>query len=231
MPRRPVQTRLLEPAARKYPPGEVEALAKSRGFRMIIGVDEAGRGPLAGPVTIAAVAWAVEDRLEGLTDSKLLSESRREELFPLVRARCRAFAIAGRSPAEIDRMNILRATLDGMAEAVRRVMDQLGRQGLAAQAIYIDGRDRIPGEWPVPQWPIVKGDQRSFAIAGASVLAKVTRDRLMDELHGEYPQYGFRSHKGYPAPAHLEALRVHGPCPHHRMTYRGVRREETSGHG
>lgn len=181
----------------------------------IAGVDEAGRGPLAGPVAVAAVILDPSRPIDGLDDSKALSEARREALEPLIRERALAWHIELVSAAEIDRLNILRATLAGMARAVH-ALDP------AAQHALIDG-NRLPPGLPCPAEALVKGDAREPAIMAASILAKVARDRWMRELDALHPGYGFAVHKGYPTPAHLENLRRLGPCDQHRRSFAPVR--------
>lgn len=183
---------------------------------LIAGVDEAGRGPLAGPVVVAAVILDPTRPIEGLNDSKKLTEKRREALFPLIIERALAHRIEFVEPNEIDELNILQATLTGMHRALCALSP-------AAQFARIDG-NRLPHNLPCAAEAIVGGDALDPAIMAASILAKVSRDRMMVALHAEYPQYGFDQHKGYPAPSHLAALQQHGPCPHHRRSYAPVMR-------
>lgn len=183
---------------------------------LIAGVDEAGRGPLAGPVVVAAVILDPARPIEGLNDSKKLTEKRREALFPLIIERALAHSIEFIEPNEIDELNILQATLTGMQRALCALTP-------AAQFARIDG-NRLPRNLPCAAEAIVGGDALDPAIMAASILAKVSRDRMMVALHAEYPQYGFDQHKGYPAPSHLAALQQHGPCPHHRRSYAPVMR-------
>ena len=183
---------------------------------LIAGVDEAGRGPLAGPVVVAAVILDPARPIEGLNDSKRLTEKRREALFPLIIERALAHRIEFVEPNEIDELNILQATLIGMHRALCALTP-------AAQFARIDG-NRLPRNLPCAAEAIVGGDALDPAIMAASILAKVSRDRMMVALHAEYPQYGFDQHKGYPAPSHLAALQQHGPCPHHRRSYAPVMR-------
>ena len=181
---------------------------------LIAGVDEAGRGPLAGPVAVAAVILDPANPVDGLDDSKRLSEARRERLFPLILQRALAWHIELVMPEEIDRLNILEATLAGM----RRSLQALSP---AATEALIDG-NRLPGDLPCPARTIVGGDGIEPAIGAASILAKVSRDRYMRVLHLRHPQYGFDAHKGYPTPFHLDALQQHGPCPEHRRSFAPV---------
>lgn len=179
------------------------------------GVDEAGRGPLAGAVYTAAVILPERYDLPGLTDSKKLSEKRREQLFDAIQAQAVAFAIHAVSVEDIDRLNILHATLHGMKCAAEALETQ-------PEFVYVDG-NRCP-EWSYASAALVKGDSRLACIAAASVLAKVARDREMLALDAQYPAYGFARHKGYPTAAHMAALTEHGPCPAHRRSYAPVAR-------
>ena len=181
---------------------------------LVAGVDEAGRGPLAGPVVVAAVILRPGHGLDGLDDSKRLTEARREALYPQILAGALAWRVEFVQCAEIDALNILQATLAGMCRALRGLSP-------AAQRARIDG-NQLPRDLPCPAEAVVGGDALEPAIMAASILAKVSRDRLMRELHLEYPQYGFDRHKGYPSREHLAALEAHGPCPHHRRSFRPV---------
>lgn len=187
---------------------------KGQGFALIAGVDESGRGPLAGPVLAAAVILPERFELPGLDDSKKLSAKVREELFPLIRLQALAVGIGVASPAEIDRHNILQATMKAMVRAI-------GRLGIKPDYLLVDGITPVP--LPLPQKTLKKGDSLSLSIAAASILAKVTRDRLMRFYDSRYPGYGFAGHKGYGCAAHLEAIATLGPCPIHRSTFRGVK--------
>jgi ribonuclease HII len=191
-----------------------EQRLKQQGYGFIAGVDEAGRGPLAGPVFAAAVVLPEQFDLPGLDDSKKLTARVREELFPLIRRQALAFGIGVASPAEIDRHNILQATLLAMVRAI-------GRLGSKPGYLLIDGITPVP--LPFPQKTIKKGDSLSLSIAAASILAKVARDRLMTIYDRRYPGYGFAGHKGYGSAAHLEAIAELGPSPIHRRSFRGVR--------
>ncbi|PPE67630.1 ribonuclease HII [Caldimonas caldifontis] len=178
------------------------------------GVDEAGRGPLAGPVVAAAVILDDQAPVAGLADSKQLTALKRERLYDEIRAKALCCCIAVASAEEIDRLNILQATLLAMRRAVEGLR-------LKPARVLVDG-NRLP-VLKVPAEAIVKGDAKIAAISAASILAKVHRDRLCEALHLAYPQYGFATHKGYPTPEHLAALRQHGPCPHHRRSFAPVR--------
>ena len=183
-------------------------------FGLIAGVDEAGRGPLAGPVVAAAVMLDELQPIKGLGDSKTLSPRTRERLFDEIRAKALCCCIAEASVEEIDRLNILQATLLAMRRAVEGLR-------LKPHKVLVDG-NRLP-VLKVAAEAIVKGDAKVKAISAASILAKVHRDRLCLALHEQHPQYGFVGHKGYPTPAHLAALRAHGACEHHRRSFAPVR--------
>ena len=182
----------------------------SLNLRLICGVDEAGRGPLAGPVCAAAVILPEHLEIPGLTDSKKLSDKKRRELFPIIQEQAVAYGIGLASEAEIDEINILQATF----LAMRRALDQLS---VKPEIALIDGNWET--DFGLPVKTVVKGDSLSANIAAASVLAKVTRDNIMVELAETYPEYGFEIHKGYGTKAHYEALRQYGPCPIHRKTF------------
>ena len=190
-----------------------EEAARRRGALRIAGVDEVGRGPLFGPVVAAAVILAPRCRIEGLTDSKKLSEKRRNELDGEIRQNAVAWAIAAVDSATIDLINIRRASL----LAMRRAVEQLA---LTPDHLLIDGRDTI--DWPCPQQAVIGGDGLSLSIAAASVLAKVHRDRMIVELDREFPGYGLARHKGYCCPEHFEALARLGPTPLHRKSFSPV---------
>jgi ribonuclease HII len=182
----------------------------------IAGVDEAGRGPLAGPLVVAAVILDPSRPIDGLNDSKVLSERNRELLFDAIRSRVLAYSIVAVEVEEIEQRNILQATLVGMDRALR-ALDPRPLHAL------IDG-NKGPASPPCPITTVVNGDAIEPAIMAASILAKVTRDRLLVALDALYPGYGFAHHKGYPTPEHLAALELLGPCPAHRRTYAPVRR-------
>jgi len=182
----------------------------------IAGVDEAGRGPLAGPVTVAAVILDPARPIAGLNDSKQLSERKREALYPLILERALAWRIEWVQATEIDQLNILQATLTGMRRALQGL-------SIAPTHALIDG-NKLPKDLPCPATAIIAGDASEPAISAASILAKVSRDRRMLELHAHYPHYGFDRHKGYPSAAHRAALLAHGPCPEHRRSYAPVRK-------
>jgi len=182
---------------------------------IVAGVDEAGRGPLAGPVVVAAVVLDPGISIPGLDDSKKLSEKRREELYPLIMERCLAWAVVEIGRDVIDRVNILQATMLGMKEAVEQLVP-------APSLALVDGNRAPDLECRVRT--IIQGDSLEPAISAASILAKVTRDRVMNELHVSYPAYGFNRHKGYPTAEHLSCLARLGPCAAHRRSFAPVRR-------
>ncbi|WP_432697641.1 ribonuclease HII [Marinobacterium sp. YM272] len=182
---------------------------------LVAGVDEVGRGPLIGDVVAAAVILDPARPIEGLTDSKKLSAKKRERLFDEIQERALAWSIASASPAEIDEINILHASMLAMRRAVLALDPQ-------PEYAMIDG-NRCP-ELPCPSEPVVKGDLLIAEISAASILAKVYRDRQMEELHARYPEYGFAGHKGYPTKAHLQALATHGVLPEYRRSFGPVKR-------
>ena len=182
----------------------------SLGLHVICGVDEAGRGPLAGPVCAAAVILPKHLQIPGLTDSKKLTDKKRRELFPVIQQQAIAYGIGLASEAEIDEINILQATF----LAMRRALEQLT---VRPEIALIDGNRET--DFGLPVKTVVKGDSLSANIAAASVLAKVTRDNIMVELAQQYPEYGFEIHKGYGTKAHYEALRTYGPSPIHRRSF------------
>lgn len=183
---------------------------------LVAGVDEAGRGPLAGPVAVAAVILDPARPIAGLNDSKKLSEARREALYPQIIELALAYSIVLVECDEIDRLNIFQATMTGMSRAIARLMP-------AADEALIDG-NKLPRDLSCPGRAIVGGDALEPAISAASILAKVTRDRLMMALDTVHPGYGFALHKGYPTPAHLASLQRLGPCSQHRRSFAPVRR-------
>ena len=187
-----------------------EENALQKGYKYICGVDEAGSGPLAGPVCAAAVILPVDTVIEGVNDSKKLSEKKREALFDIIRETAVSYAVAFASVEEIESMNILNATMLAMKRAV---------EGLDVSADYamIDG-NRMP-HLDIPGECVVKGDAQSMSIACASILAKVSRDRLLYKYAEEYPVYQFDKHKGYGTKAHVAALKEYGPCPYHRLSF------------
>ena len=191
-----------------------EKEAAQKGCKEIAGIDEAGRGPLAGPVVSAAVILPTAFHVPGVTDSKKLSPKKRERLFDEIYAQAVSVGIGIVDPVEIDRINILQASLLAMAIAVENLAPQ-------PDHLLIDGIFPIPSD--LSQQPIPKGDALSISIAAASIIAKVSRDRLMQKYHHYYPQFDFPKHKGYPTRAHKEAIRKFGCCPIHRRSFKGVK--------
>lgn len=202
--RRPVPIRLDRPAA-----------------GLVAGVDEAGRGPIAGPVVVAAVILDPQRPIEGLADSKVLSAERRAALDAEIRRHAMAHAVIVVPATTIDRINILQATLAGMREALVALAP-------APECALVDG-NRLPRDLPCAAEAVVGGDALEPAISAASILAKVHRDRLMDQVEARFPGYGFGRHRGYPTPDHLEALARLGPCPEHRRSFAPVRRLLSAG--
>ena len=188
-----------------------ENTLREKGFTAVCGIDEAGCGPLAGPVYAAAVILDPKDPIEGLNDSKKLTEKKREALFPQIQERALAWAIASASAKEIDEINILQARLLAMRRAVE-LLD------IRPDHVLVDG-NRDPNIPDTPTLLIVGGDGKSASIAAASILAKVARDHDLLELDKQYPQYLFARHKGYPTKLHVEKLLEHGPCPEHRQSF------------
>ena len=194
--------------------------AMRHGERFVVGIDEAGRGPLAGPVAVAAVVFdPARPRLNGLDDSKALTAARREALYAKIVQRALAWRVVFVEVDEIDRINILQATLLGMQRVLHGVCDAVGAERCSAR---IDG-NRLPSGLPCPAEAWIGGDARDRSIMAASILAKVSRDRFMCDLHATWPEYGFDRHKGYGSPVHLAALERHGPCPQHRRSFAPVR--------
>lgn len=191
------------------PDFSIENEIRAKGFSAVCGVDEAGRGPLAGPVCAAAVILAEE--IEGLNDSKKLSEKKREELFPVIKEKALSYSIAFASVEEIEKYNILNATYLAMNRAIEGLH-------IPADFALIDG-NRVPTDISVPCETVIKGDAKSASIAAASILAKVTRDRLMLEEDKKYPEYNFKKHKGYGTKEHTDAILKYGVSPIHRPSF------------
>lgn len=191
-----------------------EKKAASSGFLLVAGVDEAGRGPLAGPVVSAAVILPAGFSVAGVNDSKKLSAAKRERLFDDIHSQALSVGVGIADHEEIDRLNILQASLLSMVRAVEHLSAK-------PDFLLIDGIFTLPS--PLPQAPIKKGDSLSVSIAAASIIAKVTRDRLMDRYALEYPQYGFEKHKGYPTKMHRETIARFGACHIHRKSFGGVK--------
>lgn len=192
------------------PSYELERKYVADGFSVVCGIDEAGRGPLSGSVYAAAVILPLDLEIEGLNDSKKLTPKKREKLFDEICEKAIAYAIACATPEEIDEMNILNADMLAMRRAVEALP-------VAPSLALVDGN--IARDFPIPAYPVIKGDALSCSIAAASILAKVARDRACLEDDRLYPEYGFAKHKGYGTPAHMAALRTYGPCPLHRRTF------------
>ncbi len=188
----------------------IEKEIKAEGYNFICGVDEAGRGPLAGPVCAAAVILKEDTEIDGLNDSKKLTERKREQLFDVIKEKAVAYSVAFASVEEIEELNILGATFLAMKRAVEGL-------NVPADFAIIDG-NRLPS-LEIAAKPVVKGDMHSMSVAAASVLAKVTRDRLLLEYDKEYPEYKFSAHKGYGTKAHYEAIREYGITPIHRKSF------------
>ena len=202
--------------------GDVEKWCLERGIRWVFGVDEAGRGPLAGPVHAAAVALDLEtlsdDLVAVLDDSKKLSREEREHAYELILAEADGWCVSFRDSAVIDEINILQSTLRAMEESIEEVASCMNQR---PERVFIDGNTAVETEFA--QQTVVKGDARSWAIAAASIIAKVTRDRLMMDYHQRWPEYSFDTNKGYGSIAHREAIGIYGPCAIHRLTFGGVR--------
>jgi ribonuclease HII len=200
---------LLEPG----PTWQIEQMVRQNGYSLIAGIDEAGRGPLAGPVVSAAVVLPHNFCCPGIGDSKKLSEKKRNLFFPRIMQKAAAVGVGICDPKEIDASNILAAALLSMKRAV-------GNLDIVPDFLLVDGKFTL--SMNISQQAVVKGDAKSISIAAASIIAKVTRDRIMANLHQMYPAYNFIRHKGYPTVAHKQAIQVHGPCPVHRKTFKGV---------
>lgn len=198
------------------PDYELEKQLLSQGYTCVCGVDEAGRGPLCGPVVAAACILPVDFDLPGLDDSKKLTPKKRDKLFDLICEHAVAYGIAEGSVEEINELNILEADLLAMRRAIASLHTPAGEPYTVDYAL-IDGN--IDRGFPIPAQAVIKGDARSMSIAAASILAKVTRDRLCEEMDKAYPQYGIAKHKGYGTKVHMDALREHGPAPIHRTKF------------
>lgn len=204
--------------------GEVERVAEERGFSPLMGVDEAGRGPWAGPVVAAAVVFprgALPPELDTLNDSKQMSKKRRISLVEPIKKYALAVGVGQASAQRVDEINVLQATFEAMRAAIANALDQQSDQEVTPY-ILVDGTQKIPLLLS-PQRSIIKGDARSFHIAAASIIAKVVRDQLMCIADQRYPEYGFKQHKGYGTKAHQAALQAYGPCPLHRMSFKPVK--------
>lgn len=186
-----------------------------QGFQTVAGVDEVGRGPLAGPVVAACVILPRDFSVPEVNDSKKLSPAKREKLFDEIKQNAQEIGIGIVSEEIIDRMNILNASLKAMWDAIKQLKNP-------PQFVLVDGNQKIPN-LQLPQLPVIKGDSLSLSIAAASIVAKVTRDRIMLEYHHQYPQFRFADHKGYATKTHMEALKTFGPCQIHRRSFKLVR--------
>lgn len=193
---------------------EIKKIDKSvynEGYKYICGIDEAGRGPLAGPVVVAAVIMPEDSMIEGVNDSKKVSEKKREKLYDLITEEAISYSVGIVDQNEIDRINILNATKAGLTEAVRTLK-------VKPDVILVDALTNID-TYGIQYRSIVKGDAKSYSIAAASIIAKVTRDRIMRQWDEIYPQYGFAKHKGYGTAAHIAAIKENGLCPLHRLSF------------
>lgn len=192
---------------------KIDESVYDEGFEYICGIDEAGRGPLAGPVVVAAVIMPKDSMIEGVNDSKKVSEKKREKLYDLIIDEAIAYGVGIVDQNEIDRINILNATKAGLTEAVRSLK-------VKPNMILVDALTNID-TCGIPYRSIIKGDAKSYSIAAASIIAKVTRDRIMREWDTVYPQYGFAKHKGYGTAMHIAAIKEYGLCPIHRRSFTG----------
>lgn len=190
---------------------EIDKSYFKEGYNYICGIDEVGRGPLAGPVVVAAVIMPKDSMIEGVNDSKKVSEKKREKLYELIIEEAISYSVGIVDQNEIDRINILNATKAGLTEAVRTLK-------VKPELILVDALTNID-TCGVPYQSIIKGDAKSYSIAAASIIAKVTRDRIMREWDKVYPQYGFEKHKGYGTAAHISAIKENGLCPLHRLSF------------
>lgn len=190
---------------------EIDKSYFKEGYNYICGIDEAGRGPLAGPVVVAAVIMPKDSMIEGVNDSKKVSEKKREKLYELIIEEAISYSVGIVDQNEIDRINILNATKAGLTEAVRTLK-------VKPELILVDALTNVD-TCGVPYQSIIKGDAKSYSIAAASIIAKVTRDRIMREWDKVYPQYGFEKHKGYGTAAHISAIKENGLCPLHRLSF------------
>ncbi len=192
------------------PNNKYEIEARKVGVKLVAGIDEVGRGPLAGPVVAAAVILDIDLNIEGIDDSKLLSSKRRENLFDKIQQTALSIGLSIIEPETVDRINILQATRLAMTNAVTNL-------AIKPDLLLIDGPIKL--DLNIPQIPIIKGDKLSVSISAASIIAKVTRDRIMQSFHDKYPEYGFDKNKGYGTKEHVIALEKHGPCEIHRKSF------------
>ncbi len=200
---------------------EIEENLYNKGITSIAGIDEAGRGPLAGPVVVASVIMPRESMIEGVNDSKKVSEKKREKLYDEIINECIAYGVGIIDQEEIDKINILNATKEGLTKAIKEMENNLKEKKQKIEKpeiILVDALTKIDTDH-IPYRSIIKGDSKSYSIAAASIIAKVTRDRIMRQWDEVYPMYGFAKHKGYGTAAHMEAIREYGLCPLHRRSF------------
>lgn len=200
---------------------EIEENLYNEGITSIAGIDEAGRGPLAGPVVVASVIMPKESMIEGVNDSKKVSEKKREKLYEEIINECIAYGVGIINQEEIDKINILNATKEGLTKAIKEMENNLKEKNQKIEKpeiILVDALTKIDTDH-IPYRSIIKGDSKSYSIAAASIIAKVTRDRIMRQWDEVYPMYGFAKHKGYGTAAHMEAIREYGLCPLHRRSF------------
>ena len=208
-------------SAAPFPPDDTFSFERElyrQGADLVAGVDEAGRGPLAGPVVAACVILPWDCAYREFRDSKQLTARQRDQLFDVLQHNGALIGVGQATPREIETVNILQASLLAMRRALGACTG--ANNGRSPDYLLVDGGFQVPA--PIAQLTLVKGESKSASIAAASIVAKVTRDRLMAEAHGRYPRYGFDRHQGYPTKAHRQAIALHGPCPLHRRTFRGV---------
>lgn len=200
---------------------EIEEKLYDEGITSIAGIDEAGRGPLAGPVVVASVIMPRKSMIEGVNDSKKVSEKKREKLYEEIINECIAYGVGIIDQEEIDKINILNATKEGLTKAIKEMENNLKEKKQKIEKpeiILVDALTKIDTDH-IPYRSIIKGDSKSYSIAAASIIAKVTRDRIMRQWDEVYPMYGFAKHKGYGTVAHMEAIREYGLCPLHRRSF------------
>jgi ribonuclease HII len=223
--RQDMQSDFLFPAE-DFKIGDIEQWAERNSYFPLVGVDEAGRGPWAGPVVASAVIFPAGDlpsSLSLLNDSKQVRETVRQSLVEPIKEHALAVGIGSIPASRIDQINILQATFEAMSLAVNHALDVLSKELRSQVMLLIDGRQKIPNLL-YPQRALIKGDARSWHIAAASIIAKVVRDQMMYQAHSDYPQYAFDRHKGYGTKVHQQALAQHGPCPIHRMSFKPLKR-------
>mgnify|MGYP006070582207 CR=1 FL=1 len=193
----------------------------NKGFELICGIDEAGRGPLAGPVVVAGVIMPKDSMIEGVNDSKKVSEKKREKLYDLILEEAIGYGVGIIDQKEIDEINILNATKEGLTRSIKELEKNLKENGSGYEkpdVIFVDALTKIDTD-SIPYKSIIHGDALSYSIAAASIIAKVTRDRIMRQWDEVYPQYGFAKHKGYGTASHIQAIKEYGICPLHRLSF------------